>query len=115
MRLPLLTTGRWMVCIAFCAICLAAGIALHWWVGARLDAVSQKAKEESGLPPDAPMEDVGIRVPNELMTWIQVDHLLMKFWFVLLPLVFLIGFGIAWSIPSKPGASRTRSTSTEKP
>ena len=55
MRLPLMTTGRWMVCIAFCAIVLAAGIAFHRWVEARLDTIFQEAKKQAGVPPDAPM------------------------------------------------------------
>ena len=42
------------------------------------------------------------------MRWIQLDHFLMKFWFVLLPLILLIGFSIAWSIPSRPGTLRPR-------
>ena len=51
MRLPLLmTTRRWMVCMAFCAIVLAAGMAFHRWVGTRLDALYQEAREHAGLP-----------------------------------------------------------------
>ena len=65
--------------------------------------------------PDAPMGDVGHALPGDMMTWISLDHLLMRFWFVLLPLIFLIGFGIAWSIPSKSGVERARSAATEKP
>ena len=57
----------------------------------------------------------GITLPGYLMTLIEVDHLLMKFWFVLVPLIFLIGFGIAWSIPSKQGVSPTQSPSAENP
>jgi len=114
MRLPLLTIGRWMVCIAFCAILLAARMAYHRWVEARFDAIVQEAKKQAGMPPDAVM-DFGIPLPGDMMTLIEVDHLLMKFWLVLLPLVFLIGFGIAWALPSKKGVSRKQSASSEKP
>ncbi len=115
MRMPLMTTGRWMVCIAFCAIGLAAGMAYHRWVEARLDAKIQEARKRAGLSPEAPMNDFGVPLPGYMMTLITLDHFLMKFWFVLLLLVFLIGFGIAWSLPSKPGVSRTQSASSEIP
>jgi uncharacterized membrane protein YczE len=115
MRLPIMTTGRWMICIAFCAIVLAAWMAFHRWVAARLAPSIQEAREQAGLLPGAPMEGVGIRVPNDMMTWIELDALFIRFSFVLWPVIFLIGFGIAWSIPSNKGVTRAPSAPAEKP
>ena len=108
MPLPLMTSSRWMVCVAFCAFVLGAGMAFHSWVNARLDATLREARKAAGLPLDTPIEDIGIEVAADLMSWIQIDHLLLKFWFVLLPLVLLIGLGLACLIPSKQGVPRTR-------
>ena len=115
MRLPFMTTGRWMVLIAVCAVCQAAWLAYHRWVAMRLDQIVLEARKRAGLPLDASMADFGIPLPGYLMFCVRLDHLLMKFWFVLLPLIVLFGFGIARSIPSRPADSRAPSAASEKP
>jgi hypothetical protein len=115
MRLPLMTTARWMVLIAVCAVCLGVWLAYHRWVAMRLDQIFLEARKRAGLPLDARMADFGIPLPGYLMFCVQLDHLLMKFWFVLLPLIVLLSLGVALSIPPTHADSRPASTASERP
>jgi len=54
------------------------------------------------------------QVTRRQMLHIELDQFLLKFWFVLLPVVLLICFGIAASLPRARSTAGTASDSSNK-
>jgi len=76
--------------------------------------IMEQARERAGLPPGSPMNDLGLQVTGRQMLHIELDHLLLRFWFVLLLVVLLICFGIAASLPRARSTAGTASDSSSK-
>jgi hypothetical protein len=95
---------RYLVAAGIAGLILLAVLAYHWWVASMVSGLMEQARVRAGLPAGSPMGDIGIHVSGPQMTHIQIDHLLSRFWFVLLPVLLAICFGIAASLP------RARST-----
>jgi hypothetical protein len=102
-----------MVVIAVCAVCLAAWRAYHRWVARRLDQINPILEDR--LWRGGSDFDFLLPIPRCIVLCAQLDHFLMRFWFVLFPLVILFSFGIALSIPSRHPDSRAPLAPSEKP
>jgi hypothetical protein len=97
---------KYLVASGVAGLILLAALAYHGWVTSMVSGLMEQARVRAGLPAGSPMGDVGIQVSGPQMTYIQIDHLLSRFWFVLLPVLLAICFGIAASLP------RARSTTS---
>jgi hypothetical protein len=110
-----MTTGRWMVFIAVFAGSLAGLDAFHRWVTSMFAGVMEQARIQRGLPPGTDMSGFIIRMPSSRqMLWLDLDHFLLRFWFVVLPLILLLSFGAAMLLPARkiksgPGDSGAKS------
>ena len=98
-----------MVFSAVFAGSLVGLVAFHRWVSSMFAAVMEQARIQRGLPQGADLSGFIIRMPSSrLMLGLDLDHLLLRFWFVVLPLMILLSFGVAMVLPrgrSSPGLS----------
>jgi hypothetical protein len=106
MRLPAMTTQRWMVFVAAFASTLTIWIAFQCWVDARVAGFLQRFREQAGLPPEEPLGDYVIALPRGMGFWIDIDNFLHRFWFVLAILAFLFSFSVAASFPLGKAGSK---------
>jgi hypothetical protein len=97
---------RSLVASGVAGLILLAALAYHWWVTSMVSGLREQARVRAGFPTGSPMADFRIQVSGPQMTYIQIDHLLSRFWFVLLPVLLAICFAIAASLP------RARSTTS---
>jgi hypothetical protein len=106
---------KYLVAAGIACLIVGSVLALHWWVGSRLAAIEGQARATGKLPPNVPAKDLGVHVSDRLMFFMQLDHLLMSFWFILLPLILLICFGIAARLPGAKPAESPSAASSDKP
>jgi hypothetical protein len=90
---------RYLVASGIACLVVCASLAYHWWVTSMFATIMEQARVRAGLPPGSPMNDLGLQVTGRQMLSIELDHFLLKFWFVLLPVLLLICFGIAAALP----------------
>jgi hypothetical protein len=90
-----------MVLIAVFAGSLAGLVAFHRWVTSMFVAVMEQARIQAGLPPGTDMNEFNIPVSGRQMLWLDLDHFLLRFWFVVLPLLLLLSFGLAMLLPAR--------------
>ena len=106
---------RYLVAAGVASLLLVAALAYHWWVATMVSGLMEQARVRAGLPAGSPMGDVGIPLSGPQMTFIKIDHLLSRFWFVLLPVLLAICFGIAASLPSAGSTTSGQSESSIQP
>jgi hypothetical protein len=100
-----MTTARWMVLIAVFGGSLGGLVAYHRWVTGMFAKVMEQARIKAGLPADTNMNDFNIQVEPGLLIWLNLDHFLLRFWFVILPLLLLLAFGCAMLLPARKSGS----------
>ena len=76
---------KYLVAAGVACLIVSAALAYHWWVESVVAATMEQARVQMGLPPGAPTNNLGVRVTGRQMLYIEIDHLLMRFWFILLP------------------------------
>ncbi len=103
--------------VAMAISCLMVGVALsyHRWVASSVGPVTANARARAGLPPPSPMNDLIVPVTGRQMLYIELDHFLVKFWYVLVPAVVLLCFGVAASFPRAPSTVGIAPNSSHKP
>ena len=106
---------RYLVASAVSGLILLVALAYHWWVTTMVSGLMEQARVRAGLPAGSPMGDVGIPLSGTQMNHIQIDHLLSRFWFVLLPVLFAICFSIAASVPRARSTTSGPSESSSRP
>jgi hypothetical protein len=91
-----------MVFFAVFAGSLAGLVAFHRWVSSMFAAVMEQARIQRGLPQGTDMSGLIIPMPSSRqMLWLDLDHLLLRFWFIVLPLIMLLSFGVAMVFPGR--------------
>jgi hypothetical protein len=95
---------RYFAALVVSSLLVGAFLAYRCWVSAKVDVVLRRAQEEArqvGLPSEVTPGDFGLLMSKDLMTLVEIDHLILKFWFVVLPLILFLCFGVAAIVPRK--------------
>jgi hypothetical protein len=87
---------RYVYAIIAAAALIGAFLANHTFVTVQVNRIASQARAQLGLAPDAPA-DFGVELPRHLIYAIQIDHVFVRFWFVLCPLIIIISFAIAFA------------------
>ena len=98
-RLPTMTTQRWMAFFAVFAVTLTGWILYSRWVAAKVAGFFHDSRYRAGLPPGANPGDFIIEVPRDMTFWMDVDQFFQRFWIVLVVLAVLFSFVVAVMFP----------------
>ena len=105
---------KYLVAAGVACLIVGASLAYHWWVKSGVAALLEQARVRQGPAPGALPNDLGIPMTGRQILCIEIDHLLMRFWFILLPLVWLICLGIAAWLPGARSAAIAPADSSDK-
>ncbi len=105
---------RYLTATGIACLIVGASLAYHWWVDSGVASILKQARVRQGLPPGALPNDFGIPMTGRQILAVEIDHFLMRFWFILLPLVLLICLGIAAWLPGTRSAAHTPSAPSGK-
>jgi hypothetical protein len=78
-----------------------------------LAAILEQARVKQGLPPGPSPNDFGLPMTGLQMLCIKIDHLLTRFWFILLSLVLILCFVVAARWPGLRRAAHTSAASSD--
>ena len=89
MRLFHMTTRQWMILVAVVAPAFALLVFLRRLAANKVAGFMEQVRDRAGLPPDASLSDFNVPVTRDVANWIDINHLLSRFWIVLLTLIVL--------------------------
>jgi hypothetical protein len=89
--------SRTVLATGLSASVLGAFLVNHWRVAEFHRKIRQQIASGSldEIPPGTPLRDVGVRVSAGFIRAITIDAICQQFWFILLPLVVALCFGVA--------------------
>ena len=106
---------RYLAAFIVSSLLVATLLAYHWLVASKVNAVLRQVQaqdRQAGLPPETTPGDLGVLMPKDLITLVEIDHLILRFWFVVLPLILSLCFCVAALFPRKHGKAESPPTSS---
>ncbi len=94
-----MTTQRWMVFIAVFAANFAACTLYRRWGTVKVAGFLEGKRKQAGLPRTANLGDFNVSGTRDMVFWMDVDHLLERFWSILVFLAVVFSVAVAAMVP----------------